>query len=102
MSLQAIETRSIEDSLSHGLDAVSRAESLVRLILDDLNGNKPEAANEAAPSLWGLVSTADALAGRIEALVPDLNRVRARLVASKPKGTGEINTVLASYPGLIR
>lgn len=88
MSLQAIETRSVEDSLNHGHDAMCRAEILVGQLLSDLTAEN--GSDEAAiPTGYGaIVGSADRLAGRCEALVRDLARVRSRLIADQtPKAT---------------
>lgn len=93
-----IETRSVEESLLHARDGISRAEGLVRLILDDLNGSGPE-TDQAEASVWGLVSTADVLAGRIESLVGDLQRVRSRLVSNSPKSIATLENEKAQMTG---
>jgi len=78
--LQAVETRSIEESLNHGHDAISRAENLLERILSDLNG-EPLSDQACGPSPYGgVVSSADRLAGRIENICRDLSRARSKIV----------------------
>lgn len=99
MSLDTPEIRSIEDSISHAHDAAYRAAHLTGLILDDLNGIGPTAtdnANAAQPS--GLVYSADHLAGRLESLCRDLERVRGRLVSNSPKAIAETQAVGYARP----
>lgn len=83
----SVQTRSVEDSISHAHDAAYRAAHLTCLILDDLNGPSPEAANAALNGgvTGGLVNSADFLASRLESLCHDLERVRSRLVRNDPK-----------------
>ena len=80
-------TRSIEDSISHGHDAISRAEQMIDMMLGELNG--PEGADNCPPKGpypgGGIVASADILAGRIEGLARELERIRHRLVADSPK-----------------
>lgn len=86
---QGIEIRSIEDSLSHAHDATDRAARLASLILDDLNGPSPDACNEALRAS-GVVNSADYLAGRLEGLCQDIERIRSRIVSGSPKKFAEI------------
>lgn len=89
MNTETPEIRSIEESVSHAHDAAFRAQHLADLILDDLNGVSPATAaarDGSQPS--GLVYSADHLAGRLESLCRDLERVRGRLVSNNPKAMG--------------
>lgn len=99
MSLQAIETRSVEDSLGHAHDGVSRAANVVELLLSDLTGenNGPEGA--FATNSGGIVNSADRLAGRIESLVRGLERARLMVISNSPKGTGATTAMRPHYEG---
>lgn len=86
MQTDAPEIRSIEDSIGQAHDAAYRASHLTSLILDDLNGMPSDSGSAAIASLpQGLVYSADHLAGRLESLCHDLERVRGRLVSNNPK-----------------
>jgi len=92
MSFDEPQMRSIEESFSHAHDAAGRAEHLVGLIIDDLNGNAPGAMGTTQPSpSFGLVSSADRLAGRVENLCRELEGIRAKLVSNTPKTVSEFN-----------
>lgn len=83
-AIHAVETRSIEDSLSHGHDAITRAEHLASLLHSDLNGPMPCGTDDVGGYSGGIVSSADRLAGRLESLCRDLERIRARIVSDSP------------------
>lgn len=95
--VEATQTRTVEDSISHAHDAAYRAAHLTSLILDDLNGPHPEAANSALNGgvTGGLVNSADFLASRLESLCHDLERVRSRLVSTSPKGIADMANIKA-------
>jgi hypothetical protein len=96
MSLQAIETRSIEDSLSHANDAMNRAQRLASLLMSDLTGGNIAEATANEGPYDGLVGGADRLAGRLEALCSDLERVRVRLISNSPKNVPQAFETYAS------
>lgn len=83
-NIRAVETRSIEDSLSHGHEAICRAERLASLILDDLNGPSPASTEPDGGNYGGVVSSTDRLAGRIDSLCRDLERARSRIISDSP------------------
>lgn len=85
----AIETRSIDQSLSAAHQLMGRAEYVLGQLHSEVTGYETGETDPGNPIATGLVNGADALAGRLESFVASLERTRARIIAPNVVSVGQ-------------